>query len=271
MTTHVSRDSQLVFFRLAPGDTLPDALARRLRDAQVATGTLRAHGVLEHVELRALSPTTRSFGAGRVLDGAVYAMSIEGTVGLEGGAPQAALRAVLSRETDSGAETLSGLLVSARVVALEVTVLSAQDLALPLAHDARAGLAMLGEATSAVLSSSPSPSPKPPPATGAWADAVATSAAQPALRPAGQAALPARPPARPSAHDDGEQVFPEPGDLVEHFAFGRCEVLRSDGDRLHLRVGKDGRIREIALEMLKVALTSAPEETPRRFKLDRRL
>ena len=69
--------------------------------------------------------------------------------------------------------------------------------------------------------------------------------------------------------DDGP--FPDHGDLVDHFAFGSCEVLKGDGDRIHVKVGKDGRIREIALEMLKVTLKSEPDERPRRFRLERKL
>jgi hypothetical protein len=64
---------------------------------------------------------------------------------------------------------------------------------------------------------------------------------------------------------------PERGDIVEHFAFGSCEVVRSEGDRLHLRVGKDGRIREIALEMLRVTPLGDSESGAHRFKLERRL
>ena len=79
-------------------------------------------------------------------------------------------------------------------------------------------------------------------------------------------------PMKPAAVEEEEQIYPDAGDVVEHFAFGRCEVLRSDGDRLHLKVGKDGRIREIALEMLKVTLLDEdPNTRPRHFKLDRRL
>jgi len=69
-----------------------------------------------------------------------------------------------------------------------------------------------------------------------------------------------------------EQVYPDAGDVVEHFAFGRCEVVKSDGDRLHLRLGKDGRIKEIALEMLKVMpLPPVEGSAGRHFKLDRKL
>ena len=57
-----------------------------------------------------------------------------------------------------------------------------------------------------------------------------------------------------------------------HFAFGRCEVVTSDGDRLHLRLGKDGRVKEIALEMLKVTpLAPVEGATGKHFKLDRKL
>ena len=64
--------------------------------------------------------------------------------------------------------------------------------------------------------------------------------------------------------------MPEAGDVVEHFAFGQSEVIKSDGERLHLRIGKDGRVKEIALEMLKVSPleSNGPQ---RRFKLDRKM
>ncbi len=279
---HVSQSSHAVFFRLSPGDALHDALAARFREAGIATGTMTAHGVLENVELRTFSPHSRTFGTARAIAGAIHALSIEGTIGLSEGTPQVVLRAVLSRETDAGVETLSGVVTSARVVALEVVATSALDLALPLVHDARSGVPMI-DAGNAGTPAAPAPpaaqgsSPKPPtaePRANVWADAVATSNAQPPLKPLGSTAMPARPPARPAVtySNDGDQVFPEPGDEVQHFAFGRCEVLRSDGDRLHLKVGKDGRIREIALEMLKVTLLDEePNVKPRHFKLDRRM
>jgi len=258
---------------------LPDALVARLREAGIATGTLRAHGILEHVELRTFQSQTRTFGSARSISGAVHAITIDGTIGLSEGAPQVVLRAVLSRETDAGVETLSGVIASARVVALEVVATSALDLALPLVHDGRAGLPMLAVGVASAPAHSPSPpreeSPRPAPAapSGGWADAVATSNAQPALKPLGAQNLPAKPPPRPASTSyDGDQIFPEPGDEVQHFAFGKAEVVRSDGDRLHLKVGKDGRIREIALEMLKVTLLDEDASVrPRHFKLDRKL
>jgi hypothetical protein len=81
--------------------------------------------------------------------------------------------------------------------------------------------------------------------------------------------MPARP-ARPQPVES-EGPIPEPGDAVDHFAFGSADVVRSDGDRLHVRVHKDGRIKEIALEMLRVSRLPDAEDGKRRFKLERRM
>jgi hypothetical protein len=121
------------------------------------------------------------------------------------------------------------------------------------------------------------PAPAAKQAPSAWTEVIAASeegAAEARRAPAVRAgslggAIPQRPARQVSGADDGAQM-PEAGDAVEHFAFGRADVLKSDGDRLHLKVHKDGRIREIALEMLKV--TPLESNGPhRRFKLDRKL
>ena len=112
---------------------------------------------------------------------------------------------------------------------------------------------------------------------GAWSQAVtggveATKDGAPVVRAPFRSggpgsAMPARPPPRA---DTSHDVLPEEGDAVEHFAFGSCDVVKSDGDRLHLKVRKDGRIKEIALEMLRVQLLES-EGTVRRFLLQRKM
>ncbi len=50
-----------------------------------------------------------------------------------------------------------------------------------------------------------------------------------------------------------EAEMPDVGDRVEHFAFGLCNVVSSDGERLRIRsLGGHGRVREISLSMLEV-------------------
>ncbi|HMJ13443.1 MAG TPA: hypothetical protein VK524_18620 [Polyangiaceae bacterium] len=53
--------------------------------------------------------------------------------------------------------------------------------------------------------------------------------------------------------EEHEELMPEVGDLVTHFAFGLCEVLMVNGDRLKIRdVAETARVREISIERLKV-------------------
>lgn len=78
--------------------------------------------------------------------------------------------------------------------------------------------------------------------------------------------------ARASAESDqsDEDPTPEAGDWVEHFAFGLCEVLTAEGDRLRIRDGEGTRrVREVALSMLRV---SGPTESDGKqvYKLTRR-
>jgi hypothetical protein len=100
--------------------------------------------------------------------------------------------------------------------------------------------------------------------------AAAVSPSPAAVSQPAAPAMPVRPP-RPPGVVEVDTPAPEPGDAVDHFAFGRADVVKSDGDRLHLRVHKDGRIREIALEMLRVSRLPDADDGKRQFKLERRL
>ena len=72
-------------------------------------------------------------------------------------------------------------------------------------------------------------------------------------------------------NEEEEALLPERGDLVEHFAFGVCEVLSVTGDRLVLRdLRHAGRIREIASERLTVA-GPVEHQGKRLFRLSRKL
>ena len=66
----------------------------------------------------------------------------------------------------------------------------------------------------------------------------------------GGIALPPKP-----ARNDGwmEEVYPDEGDRVNHFAFGDCTVVGGDGERIRLQQDRDSRVREVALSMLKIA------------------
>ena len=70
--------------------------------------------------------------------------------------------------------------------------------------------------------------------------------------------------------EEVDELSPEAGDLVDHFAFGLCEVVTSDGDRLKIRDAKvPGRVREVSMTMLNV-LQPTESEGKRLFRLARR-
>jgi predicted DNA-binding protein with PD1-like motif len=259
--------------RLSAGEAVPEAIRATLRDEQVTCGWLRGSGVVTDVDLRAYHPGIGTLGTSRRIEGHVRALVLEGTIGMSGGEVSLSLRGLLARETDQGIETLSGEIASAQAVGIEVFVTALDDVALPLALDAAAGVWLLG-------SSSAQPAVAARPASpAAWSGAVDAShraervereprARVPQPQVHAGAAMPARPP-RPERIEI-DVPAPEPGDAVDHFAFGDCDVVKSDGDRLHLRVHKGGRICEIALAMLRVSRLADADDGRRRFKLERR-
>jgi predicted DNA-binding protein with PD1-like motif len=291
--------------RLHAGDVLPDTLLVELRKRQVTGGWLRLSGVVADVELCAFSSEIEGPGGTKRISGPLQAVTLEGSLGVADGDVAVDLRVVLARETDRGLETIAGQLLRARVIGLEGSLTILAETVIPRALDKAAGIRLMRDdsivtpvasaaaspvatpvaphtapdrpsaaapppARPSVPSAAPS-APAVPPAPASWSDAVAASNTSPPPRPTGAPGTFGRPPRRVVESEDGP--YPVAGDTVEHFAFGSCEVLKSDGDRLHVRM-KDGRIREIAIEMLKVT-TLGPDATDggekQRYRLDRRV
>ncbi len=246
----------------------PESLDLALAEHTITSGWISGTAIVEDVELRVFDPIAGRPGARRHIKGRMEAVSLAGPIVTTENGPFCQLRAVLSRETDTGIETFAGQLASARVLSFEGYV-----------HGA--ALAPLDVTSHPVAPAPPSP-PSP------WAEAIHASEAggashealddkkderayvsraQSAPTLAEPAPMP-RPPARPVSTD--EEHFPEAGDLADHFAFGRCEIIKSDGDRLHLKIPRDGRIKEIALEMLKVSLRE-DEGGKHVYRLDRKM
>ena len=255
MTIHVQRSERArhLVLHVSAGETIPDCLTPALSTEGVTCGWMRGSGVLADVELRAFDHVIASLGAARNLEGPLQALLLEGSIGLSNGELQVSLRALLARESDFGLQTLSGEIERARAVSLEMFVTALDGLSLQrTAGDA------VGAAWQGALEASSQAEPDRP--------SMPRSAQTQAPRLG--AAIPARPPRRAA---DLDTPYPEAGDAVDHFAFGRCDVLKSDGDRLHLKVHKDGRIREIALNMLRVSREADDDNGRPRFKLERRL
>ncbi|MEO8876311.1 MAG: DUF296 domain-containing protein [Polyangiaceae bacterium] len=303
MKAITSQASRHIVVRFEDSETLPDSLLDALKENAVATGWVRASGVVTELEIKAFRSEINALGSVKRIAGPVQLVALEGSVGLARGELSVGLRAVIARETESGLETITGELVSARISALECFITALDDIAVGRTLDEATSSWLLDPAPGPGSSgpahpldhsfdrapdrtvdrpreresyASPKAVPTSAPAESPWAQAVAASNAPDrdrSYQSGGHEPVKIPIPQRPGkvAASDDDAAFPEAGDVVEHFAFGRCEVLKSDGDRLHLRVGKDGRVREIALEMLRVSPLESNEPSRKRFKLDRKL
>ena len=267
----------------------PEALDHALAEQEITSGWIAATAVLEDVEIRVFDPIAGRPGARRKIAGRVEAVSLAGPITSTENGPFCVLRAVLSRETDTGLETFAGHLVAARVLAFDGWIADASAPAIDVASPRnavstspnanRGPTSSIGTRPDTPQESARQESPKKDAPPSPWAAAASASEANedrydpPPRREAStltmvETAPMPRPPARPLTVND--DVYPEAGDMVDHFAFGRCEVMKSDGDRLHVKIPRDGRLKEIAVEMLKVT-AQGNVDGKRLFRLDRRM
>jgi hypothetical protein len=207
---------------IGPGVDLLEALAELSRAGEAwIDGT----GHLEGIELRVAGEATDPV---RALKGRFTLLHLAGP----SGGPYSA---TLARASDGGIEVRGGVLVRARsagvTLAVHATVAGPATVARPTPSEVRGR----ERSDSVEVSARPAAGPPAP----VWARVAAANAAA-AERDAEE-------------EEELESALPEAGDLVDHFAFGLCEVLTSDGDRLRIRdVQGPGRIREVSLSMLRV-------------------
>lgn len=237
--------SDLTLKNVLAGADLMEAL-RELPESGWAQGNGQVEGVEIRVAGEAVDPT-------RSLRGRLTLVSLQGPSG-------GPFTVTLARATDAGLELLGGALVKARSAGVTLAFTSALQAA-PEKGPPRREVVPDGNRPATHHAGQMSPPDKPPPKPApepepqkTWADVAAAS----------DEATDG-----PSTDDDGEPI-PTQGDLVDHFSFGLCEVLMSDGDRLRVRdVKGPGRIREVALAALKV-MPPTRQNGKRTFRLLRR-
>ena len=224
-----------VTFTVEPGDEVLDVVRRAFASSGFASAVIVGAGEVEDVELLVL----HNVGAkGSVpertrhkLDGPWDLLSMFGSIS----PGEVAVRATITRDDDTGPTVRGGLLVGAIAVQVHVSM---QPLTLvPLVVEV-----------------------EPP------AEFPPKAAPQPSPVPAG-VRVP-RPPSRGIVEDFS--VYPEENDVITHFQFGRCTVLSSDGERLRLQQDKDGRVREVALTMLRIGTPTVMEDGRKHWDLTRK-
>jgi predicted DNA-binding protein with PD1-like motif len=266
--------------RIDRGEELPAALQRALNEAGAQSAWVEGFGTLEAAEVAVFDARLRSYAKGRRFEPGGDLVSLAGNVTQLDGGSCARLFATLARESDAGLTTVAGELLWARAFSLELHVTVFEDVSLGRVADERTGMLALVQASGGG---------EPKARAAATSEAVSTPrAAAPAQRANESAPSPAvetrtgmgsgmeapqhlSPPRREKPKEDPGEVYPEVGDIANHFHFGECKIISSDGDKIRLQQLKDLRVREVALGALKTELVRQdPETNQRHFNLLRK-
>jgi len=270
------------------GEELPVALIRALHDVEARAAMIRGAGIAEAIEIASIDQHGRS--TIHRLDTPSVVVSLSGNVAVEDGATNVHLYVTLARQTELGHQTISGHVRWARASALDLHVTVFDDLVLERLTDdfgfsaalhasSRASgtpaKMVLEEAPREVVVTAPVVQAKPVVKEPEAKPHVKEPEVKPLVREPevelkpGPALTPPTRLAKPQ--DDSREIYPDVNDMVTHFSFGECEVIGSDGERIRLRQIKDGRVREVALEMLKIEGPSVDPGTNKRlFHLSRK-
>jgi uncharacterized protein len=265
MITCESLTGRRLIGRLGRGASLVDALLEICRSHGVRSAEIRGIGALETVELTSYDQAAQAWKPTRTLVGGLEVLSLLGSVAEQNGQLAVTLHAVLGREGDNGIEVVGGHVVRARTFSLEVVVEVFDDVLIRRGRDAATGLTTW---TEGVVATAPAPSgattattattrSSPPEAatTTTWAEVARVSQARPA---SSTATAPAPAPPKPPTTDDETDDALEPGDILIHPTFGRCEVQRIEGGYEFAQVRlKNGRLVRLSLDILRLVRSGA--------------
>ncbi len=216
------------------GRELVSALSELFPDR---VGWVMASGIVDELELSVIGRDADSL---RSIRGRFLLTTFSGPLGGPYGA-------TLSRMDGDRLELLSGVLLRARAQGVKAMFLPSEGAGGAWAAPER-------EAPPVTRVEVAAEAPKGSLVESTWGAAV-------------QAAVSAAAPVRSAPEPVAE---PEPGDLIDHFAFGLCEVLTATGDRLQIRdLSRGGRAREIRTDVL-VLHAPIEQQGKRVFRLSRR-
>jgi len=201
------------------------------KDLAADRGWVLASGAVEDVELRVVAGNSTAV---RVMSGWSTLVTLSGPVG-------GPYQAMVARDGERGLEVIAGRLLRARARGVHAAWI---PFAAPVVRSV------------AGPSSPPEQRPvEPPGGVSGWAVAAAAAAAAEVAR-----------------EMDGQesQERPAAGDLVQHFKFGLCDVLKTNGDTLTIRdVKGSAHIHHIRIDLLTV-LAPGERDGKRLFKLVRK-
>ncbi len=269
MQSTESRRGRTIVLHLEAGDELPGSLIRALDGLEVKSGWVSGAGLLEAAEVRL--PLPRNGATAFNLEGPLVLASLSGPLQVQDGVLAPLLWASLAKAGELGPGAVAGELAWGAVLRVDIVVSVFDDVA-PGRTDVPV-VAATAAAPPRALPSVSAPLVTPPPQAPLVTPPPQAPPQAPPQRPVSGPAIagPVPVPMRPHRSEPEPETYPEVGDLVIHFAFGRCEVIISDGDKISIRED-GGRTRSVGLAMLRIGKPTLDAATGKRlFELGRRL
>ncbi len=254
MIVHASKSTRHVIARLGTEDVIPEALGALMRAQRGSTATvLSAHGVLRSARLDAYDPRGRCYGDPRTLGGSLELLSLSGHLVMRDGAVDCSVHAAVARDLGNGVEVIGGRLVEAGCVAVELTLLIHDDLALERVADGVTGVSTLRGVTSAVEpreAEAPRESKRPP--------SGESPGARPTLAEVAKM-LEARGGGGDDSPDGGGEEWGEAtgqvsvGDWLLHPSFGEVRVTReTEPGHYDIKMPRSGAFRRMRLDPFEI-------------------
>ena len=270
MIVQSSQSSRVLVVRVGRGEALQESLVALMKEQGARAATvLSAHGALESVTFDSYDPRGRSFGDVRTFGGAIELLSLTGHLMLQGASEvDSFVHITVARDTGNGVELVGGRLIEAPVLAVELTLMVHDDLALERVPDAATGIPSFrsvsaGGAANARESREAAKETARESARESARPAVTVTTVKPVVIPAAPKmplvevaraleTMPARREAAPEV-DEPEQPEVRAGDLLLHPTFDACEVIReAEPGTLEIRVQKNSSFRRIRMEVFEV-------------------
>lgn len=274
MIVQSSQSSRVLVVRVGRGEALQESLVALMKEQGARAATvLSAHGALESVTFDSYDPRGRSFGDVRTFGGAIELLSLTGHLMLQGASEvDSFVHITVARDTGNGVELVGGRLIEAPVLAVELTLMVHDDLALERVPDAATGIPSFRSVSAGRAASARETRDNAREAAKETARESARESVRPAVtvttvKPVVIPASPKMPlvevaraletmPARREAAPEVDE--PEPpevraGDLLLHPTFDACEVIReAEPGTLEIRVQKNSSFRRIRMEVFEV-------------------
>ncbi|MBU1221742.1 DUF296 domain-containing protein [Myxococcota bacterium] len=227
------------------GMEIQKAVSRLLKDNNIRTGRIKIFGHLENIILSTDSGN-KAMSTRRIISGACQLISCEGIITELGGQFDPLLYSTVAVEGETGLAVYGGVLVEARVIQCDFILDSFDDLFIRRTIDASSNSAIWNEVfaeTSSDIDNSELPGKM---------EALKVEHIEPEVED--------------DDDDDETNDLPAPGDILNHFKFGKCIVQKLDlgADIIQIKLPSD-RTARLGIQYLTFSLVDEHEDGAREF------